>query len=132
MRRTLTTRVLAVLVLATVLPTLVVGGLAIRRAREDLRREVGRGNLALIRALGASLDGTLQSARRSLDLAAASWADPRTATTVDDESGRRATERLLRRLRREVPLFASISIAGVDGQVRYGDPIAADLGRSTF
>ncbi|HTM21324.1 MAG TPA: ATP-binding protein [Kofleriaceae bacterium] len=132
MKGTLTTRVLAVLVLATVVPTLVVGGLAIHRARDDLRREVRRGNLALIRSLGASLDGTLQSARRTLDLAAVSWADRRQVGAADDEVARKSTERLLRWLRREVPLFASISIVGVDGQVLYGDPITAELGRSTF
>ena len=37
--------------------------------------EVERGALAHIRALGAALDGTLQDARRTVELAAATWAD---------------------------------------------------------
>ena len=135
-RGSLTMRVLVVLALATITPTMVVGYLAIRRARDDLEREVVRGNLALIRALGSSVDGTLQSARRALDLAAASWADERTRAAAGDEAPatRRATARLLRRLRREVPLFATISIVSVDGQVLYGDPIAANenVGAHTF
>ncbi len=132
MKRGLTPRVLAILVLATVVPALVVGGLAIRRARADLEDEVVRGNLALISALGASLDGTLQSSRRALELAAASWADQRKAGMAEDEAARKSTERLLRKLRKEVPLFASISIVSVDGQVLYGDPISAELGAHSF
>lgn len=130
----LTPRVIAVLALATIAPTVVVGFLAIRRARADLEREVVRGNLALIRSMGASVDGTLQSARRALDLAAASWADQRTAEFQDDETSRRATGRLLRRLRREVPLFATLSIVSVDGEVIHGDPITAagGTGAHTF
>lgn len=127
-RRTLTLRVLVVLALATITPTLIVGALAIRRARADLELEVVRGNLALIRALGAHVDGTMQDARRALDLSAAAWADQRTTSAADTEVERRATERLLRRLRREVPLFATLSIVGVDGVVLYGDPVAPDVG----
>jgi signal transduction histidine kinase len=127
-RRTLTLRVLVVLALATITPTLIVGALAIRRARADLEREVVRGNLALIRALGAHVDGTMQDARRALDLSAAAWADQRTTNAADTEFERRTTERLLRRLRREVPLFATLSIVGVDGDVLYGDPVAPDVG----
>ena len=51
----LTGRVLVVLALATVTPTMAAGWLAIRRARADLETEAGRGNLALIRALGAAV-----------------------------------------------------------------------------
>jgi len=124
----LTPRVIAVLALATIAPTVVVGFLAIRRARADLEREVVRGNLALIRTMGASVDDTLQSARRALDLAAASWADQRAADFADDDTTRRRTGRLLRRLRREVPLFATLSIVSVQGEVIHGDPIAAPGG----
>ena len=48
----------------------IVGVLAILRARHDVEDEVERGALALIRALGAALDGTLQDARRTVELAA--------------------------------------------------------------
>ena len=130
----LTIRVLLVLSLATITPTVVVGYLAIRHARADLEREVVRGNLALIRTIGASVDDTLQSARRSLELAAAAWADQRTAGFVDDDASRRVTGRLLRRLRREVPLFATLSIVNIEGVVLHGDPIstAEDTGAHTF
>ncbi len=125
-RGSLTTRVLLVLALATITPTLVVGFLAIRRARHDVEREVVRGNLALIRALGAQLDATLQNARRTLELGASAWADPRPASDTIGDSG--ATERLLRRLRREVPLFQTISVLDVDGKRLHGDAIARDVG----
>lgn len=122
LRSSLTTRVVAVLVLATVLPTLTVGILAIQRARNDLEREVVRGNLALIRALGASLDTRLQGARRVIELSAASWADERTADTRGDDAG---AERLLRRLRRETP-FAQLSIVDVNGGWLHGDRVDVD------
>ena len=113
-------RVIVVLVLAAVVPALLVGALAIRRARADLEREVVRGNLALIRALGDSVDATLEGARASLAVAAALWAD-----RGDDE---RVTRRLLRRLRREVPLFASLSIVDADGRHVAGDAVAVAAG----
>lgn len=109
-------RVLVVLALAAVVPTVVVGALAIVRARGDVHNEVQRGALAHIRALGAALDGTLQDARRTVELAAASWAD-----APDDA---RASELLLRRLRRQVPIVSALSIVDPDGKLRYGDPVA--------
>ncbi|HSS01104.1 MAG TPA: sensor histidine kinase [Kofleriaceae bacterium] len=112
-------RVLVVLGLAAVVPTVIVGALAIMRARDDVEREVDRGALAHIRALGAVLDGTLQNARRTVELAAATWADaPR-----DD----RATELLLRRLRRDVPILHSLSILDPSGQLVSGDPVPTNL-----
>src|SRR5689334_20664607 len=112
-------RVLLALSLAAVVPTVIVGGLAIMRARDDVEREVDRGALAHIRALGAVLDGTLQDARRTVELAAATWADaPR-----DD----RATELLLRRLRRDVPILHSLSILDPSGQLVSGDPVPSNL-----
>ena len=65
-----------------------VGALAIARVRDDVEHEVRRGALAHIRALGAALDDTLQSARRTVELAGATWAD-----APDDT---RATQLLLR------------------------------------
>ena len=127
MKRTLTWRVLLVLGLAAAVPTITVGALAIWRARTNLETEVVRGNLALVRELGASLDGRLQSARRSLELAAASWADEKTAETARD-ADLPATRRLLRRLRREVPLFASIAVFDVDGQSIAGDEVSIETG----
>jgi signal transduction histidine kinase len=115
-RSSLRARVLTVLVLATVVPTLLVGALAIYRARADLEREVVRGNLALIRALGGSLDGALQGTRRALELGAAAWAD---RGALDPA----ATDRALRRLRRHAPLIAGLSIVDPDGRHLAGDPI---------
>ena len=123
---TLRWRVLLVIVLAAIVPTVIVGVLAIVRARGDVEREVNRGALAHIRALGAALDGTLQDARRTVELAAATWADD-----PDDE---RKTQLLARRLRRDVPIVSSLSILDVDGQLRHGDPVPAgvDVGSHSF
>ena len=119
-------RVLLVLALAAVVPTVVVGVLAISRARHDVENEVQRGALAHIRALGAALDGTLQDSRRTVELAAQSWAD-----APDDA---RETQLLLRRLRRDVPIIRSLSIVDADGKLRYGDPVppGIDVGSHSF
>ncbi len=123
---TLRWRVLLVIVLAAIVPTVIVGVLAIVRARGDVEREVNRGALAHIRALGAALDGTLQDARRTVELAAATWAD--------DPDDQRKTQLLARRLRRDVPIVSSLSILDVDGQLRHGDPVPAgvDVGSHSF
>ena len=119
-------RVLLVLALAAVVPTVIVGVLAIVRARDDVEHEVQRGALAHIRALGAALDGTLQDARRTVELAAATWAD-----APDDA---RETQLLLKRLRRQVPIVQALSILDPDGKLRYGDPVpaGADVGSHSF
>ena len=122
---TLRWRVLLVLSLAAVLPTVVVGVLAILRARHDVEDEVKRGALAHIRALGQALDGTLQDARRTVELAAATWAD-----APDDARG---TQLLLRRLRRDVPIVQSLSIVDPQGALRFGDPVpGVDVGSHSF
>ncbi len=133
-KTTLATRVMVAIALAALLPALLVGGLAIRRAQVNLEREVVRGNLALIRATGESLDRSLQSARRALDLAAGSWADDRGGSAADDPTSRAASERMLRRLRREVPMFATLSIVDVRGERLFGDPLAGweGVGAHTF
>ncbi|MBA3453073.1 MAG: cache domain-containing protein, partial [Deltaproteobacteria bacterium] len=119
-------RVLIVLALAAIVPTLIVGGLAIVRARDDVQREVIRGALAHIRALGAALDGKLQDSRRTVELAAATWAD-----APDDVQ---KTQLLLRRLRRDVPIVHALSILDPEGKLRYGDPVpaGADVGSHSF
>jgi signal transduction histidine kinase len=119
-------RVLLVLALAAIVPTIIVGVLAIVRARDDVQREVIRGALAHIRALGAALDGTLQDSRRTVELAAATWAD------APDDAQR--TQLLLKRLRRDVPIVHALSILDPDGKLRYGDPVpaGADVGSHSF
>jgi signal transduction histidine kinase len=119
-------RVLLVLVLAAVVPTVIVGVLAIVRARADVEREVERGALAHIRALGSSLDGTLQDARRTVELAASTWAD--------ETEDVRKTQLLIKRLRRQVPIVSSLSILDADGELRYGDPVprGVDVGSHSF
>ncbi|MBV8761447.1 MAG: sensor histidine kinase [Deltaproteobacteria bacterium] len=119
-------RVLLVLSLAAVVPTVIVGVLAILRARHDVQDEVQRGALAHIRALGAALDGTLQDSRRTVELAAATWAD-----APDDV---RARQLLQRRLRREVPIVKSLSLLSPDGALIDGDPVPAgvDIGSHSF
>ncbi len=123
---TLRWRVLLVLALAAIVPTIVVGALAIFRARGDVEREVLRGALAHIRALGAALDGTLQDSRRTVELAAATWADAPTDT--------KTTQLLLERLRRDVPIVHSLSIVDPEGALLYGDvvPAGADVGSHSF
>jgi signal transduction histidine kinase len=111
--------VLLVMAVAALLPTVVVGVLAILRARHDVEDEVQRGALAHIRALGAALDGTLQDARRTVELASSQWADA--------PGDPRATQRLLARLRRDVPIIQSQSILDPDGRPLYGDPVPADF-----
>jgi signal transduction histidine kinase len=119
-------RVLLILVLAAIVPTVVTGVLAIVRARADVEREVERGALAHIRALGAALDGTLQDARRTVELAAATWAD--------DTEDVRKTQLLIKRLRRDVPIVSTLSILDADGELRYGDPVpkGVDVGSHSF
>ncbi len=125
-RSSLRWRVLLALSLAAVLPTVVVGVLAILRARHDVENEVQRGALAHIRALGSALDGTLQDARRTIELAASQWADA--------PGDSRETQLLLRRLRREVQIVKTVSILDPDGKLLYGDPVPAgvDIGSHSF
>ncbi len=126
MKGSLRWRVLLILSLAAVIPTVVVGVLAIMRARHDVENEVKRGALAHIRALGSALDGTLQGARRTIELAASQWADaPR------DE---RETQLLIKRLRRGVPIVKSVSILDPDGKLLFGDPVPpnVDVGSHSF
>ncbi len=119
-------RVLLALAVAAVVPTVIVGALAIVRARDDVEREVARGALAHIRALGAALDGTLQGARRTVELAASTWADK-----PEDVS---AAQLLIKRLRRDVPIVSTLSILDADGELRYGDPVpkGVDVGSHSF
>ncbi|MBS1118899.1 MAG: integral rane sensor signal transduction histidine kinase [Deltaproteobacteria bacterium] len=119
-------RVLLVLTLAAIVPTVIVGVLAIVRARADVEREVNRGALAHIRAVGAALDGTLQGARRTVELAAATWAD--------DPDDARRTQLLTKRLRRDVPIVSALSILDAEGELRHGDPVpkGVDVGSHSF
>ena len=125
-RGSLRWRVLLVLALAAIVPTIVVGVLAISRARHDVEDEVQRGALAHIRALGAALDGTLQDARRTVELAASQWADA--------AGDAKSTQLLARRLRRDVPIVEQLSILDPDGHLVYGDPVPAgvDIGSHSF
>jgi two-component system NtrC family sensor kinase len=130
----LRTRVIAILALAALAPAIVVGVLAITRTQRDLEREVVRGNLALIRAMGAALDATLQDARRTVELAGAAWADERITPDVEGAQ-QKATDRLLRRLRRQVPIVASVALVEPGtGRLIAGDPVppGTDLGAHSF
>ena len=126
MRGSLRWRVLVVLSLAAVVPTVIVGVLAIARTHSDVEREVARGALAHIRALGAALDGTLQDARRTVELVAAAWAD-----APDDA---RETQLSMKRLRRDLPIVHALSVVDPEGKLLYGDPLPAgvDIGSHSF
>ena len=132
--RSLRTQVIAILALAALVPAIVIGVLAITRAQKDLEEEVVRGNLALIRAMGAALDTTLQDARRAVELGAAAWADGRTPETAVSGAERQATDRLLRRLRRQVPILAAVALVEPGGRLIAGDPVppGTDLGAHSF
>jgi signal transduction histidine kinase len=112
-------RVLLALSLAAMVPTVIVGVLAIMRARNDVEREVDRGALAHISALGALLDNTLLDAQRTVELAASSWADA--------PGDQRATQLLLDRLRRDVPIVHALAILDPAGAHKFGDPKPANL-----
>ena len=126
MRGSLRWRVLLVMSLAAVVPTVIVGVLAIARTQSDVEKEVARGALAHIRALGAALDGTLQDARRTVELVAAAWAD-----APDDA---RETQLLLKRLRRELPIVHGLAVVDPEGKLLYGDPLpgGVDIGSHSF
>ena len=119
-------RVLLALSVAAMLPTVMVGALAIMRARNDVAREVNHGAQAHIHALGAVLDGTLQDAWRTVELAAASWADA--------PGDARDTQLLLRRLKADVLIVRTVTILDPGGAVRSGDPVPArlDIGSHSF
>jgi signal transduction histidine kinase len=117
-------RLMIALALCALTPTIVLAALTVRRARADLEREVVRGNLALIRSIGRELDGVLQSARHTLEVAAAAWAEapcPSSARSEDDSSGPKAsprpvapgcdprrTRRILARVRNEAPIVEAV------------------------
>ncbi len=132
--RSLTARVIVVLALAALIPTLALGAFAFFRVRSDLEREVVRGNLALVRALGAGLDATVQDARRAVEITAATWADGRTSAAPADDRDARATGRLLGRLGRDIPVLARLVIVDGDGVVVAGGPLPAgvDLAARSF
>ncbi len=111
-------KIFAVLALATLLPALLVGALAVRRARRDVRREVVRGNLALVRATGAALDATLQDLRQALSLAAGVLAD-----TPPEQFKDPPTQRLLARVKRELPAIRRLALLNAGGYRIAGDPI---------
>jgi signal transduction histidine kinase len=94
------------LALFALAPTILLAALTVRRARADLEREVVRGNLALIRSIGRELDGVLQSARHTLEVAAAAWAE------APADVGR--ARRILARARDEAPIVESVEAFGVD------------------
>jgi signal transduction histidine kinase len=115
----LRTRLMAVLALAAIVPTVLVSTLAIRRARTDVEREVVRGRLALVRALGAGLDTTLQDHQRALALVGAAWAE-------GNQAAPDSTRRLLARLHRELPLLRRVAVLDPDGARVAGDDVPLD------
>lgn len=112
-------RVLLVLALAAVVPVVIAGALAIARARGDAAREAEHGALAHVQALGAALDGALEDARRTVELAAAIWAD-----APDDP---RTAQRLIERVRHDVPMISGLSIVDANGELRAGDPVPSEV-----
>jgi signal transduction histidine kinase len=118
-------RVLVVISVAAMVPIVIVGALVIARARTNVQREVDRGAIAHIAALGAVLDGTLQDARRTIEVAAGSWADAPAEV--------QQTHLLLRRLENAVPIH-TLSILDPQGRLLFGDPVppSLDVGSHSF
>jgi len=108
-------RLMGAFALLAVTPTLLLGVLAIRNARRDVQREVIRGNLALIRAIGRELNGTLQDTRRALAVSAAAWAQ-----APDPERG----HRILRSLRSEFAILMQVTLLDPEGRRQSGDALA--------
>lgn len=129
-------RVLAVLIVATVVPTVVVGALAIEHASDSVEENVVRGNLALIRSLGVTLDSRLQDTRRTLETAASFWAYTQgqnsrqisgqtSATAGQDpgDTGDRITRMQMDFIKREIPLISTVTILSPEREYRFGDPV---------
>ena len=134
MSLSLRARTRIILAIAAIVPAIAIGGLSIYRASTEVESEVVRGRLAQVRALASSLDETVQGARRSLELAAAWWADERQVDQTRSPESLRVMDRLWRRLRREIPIFQSLTILDVDGKTIYGEELVADasLGAHSF
>ncbi len=129
-------RLTGILALVAVTPTLLLGWLAIRSARRDVQDEVLRGHLALIRAIGHQLNARLQDTRRALVVTAAAWSSLReqgrgpTSIPLSAPLSRPAShterhemQRILGRLRAELPLLHGASALDALGVVVAGDPL---------
>lgn len=116
-------RLMGILALVAVTPTLLLGWLAIRSARSDVQDEVIRGHLALIRSLGHQLNARLQDTRRALVVSASAGA----ALRDDTQKARMGLSRLLRRLRAEFPLLHAVSALDRRGAVVAGDALSGKL-----
>ena len=103
--------------LLAVTPTLLLGGLAIHRARSDVQQEVVRGNTALIRAIGQQLNSTLQDTRRALEVAAAALA------RFPEADARR----VLRVLRSEFSILRRVTFLNREGNWKLGDTLDPDI-----
>ena len=108
---------MAAFALLAVTPTLLLGGLAISRARSDVQQEVLRGNMALIRAIGQQLNATLQDTRRALEVAAAALA------RFPEADGRR----VLRVLRAEFSILRRVTFLDREGDHKLGDPLDSGI-----
>jgi signal transduction histidine kinase len=128
MSLSLRARTRIILAIAAIVPAIAIGGLSIYRASTEVESEVVRGRLAQVRALASSLDETVQGARRSLELAAAWWADERSVDQTRSPESLRVMDRLWRRLHRELPIFESLTILDVNGKTIYGEQLVADAG----
>jgi len=113
---------MAAFALLAVAPTLLLGWLAITRARSDVQLEVVRGNLALIRAVGQQLNSTLQDTRRALEVTASSLAHAGQAGA----GGRQTPARTLRTLVAEFPSLRQVAFLDRDGERVLGEKLASE------
>ena len=124
-------RVVLVVVLAAVVPSLVFGALAIGRARRDVKGAVLNGHLAMVRSIGTALDVQLEDLRGALTLLGASWADVAEACGAPPCPGATPeAARLSLRIRRELPVVADVTFVDAELRVVHGAPPAAPLERA--
>jgi len=126
-RAGLRSRLVILLALMALTPTLLLGWIAIHSARGNVQDEVTRGHLALIRSIGHELNTRLQDTRRALAVTASGWGGLRDVASEGDTE-KRALARLLRRLRAEFPLLDTATALDARGKRVAGDALDAGTG----
>ena len=101
-------RIGGALFLASVVPTLIVGVLAVSQLRSTLSDAARESNLALIASLGSELNTVLQESRRTLDIIAALPAARREGTE---------RRKLLRVVTRREPLLREVYVMDASGHI---------------
>jgi len=102
-----------VLVLATLIPTIVLGVTSAVLIREQAQQETIRGSLSVVRVVGFGVDATLQDARRAMETVAAM---PDVADTPWDDEHAPELRRRLELLSGRFPLLSQLYLLDTRGQ----------------